>query len=569
METKSIKKKMFDKDYLKERYGFNFAHFLTLVKMLLQDKLKISFKANKKQSIIKIVSFVVGFIVLTAASWLLYYIVQLLHLFSVLSYIPLTVPSLISTVIFVLAFLGAIFGLTRTLYYSNDNRLMITYPCNGNTIFLARLFVYFVNEVIRNSVIQIPLFLGYMIVMNFPLYMIIWLIIGIVLVTLVEVLIASLISIPVYYANRFLEKFSLIKSFIGLFIILIFVGGISYVVYLIPESIDIFTNWGPYFRRIQAFLNGYGTYCSPFYFLTQFLIGNLNGFVVQPFTLTTLYVGLVLIGSIALLFGLCLLVVNPIYFKLASESFEFESDTTFISKRVKKRRYVNSQIHKELLLFLKDPNYSTSIIGSFIFLPIILTLMNKLYGAMNVNHFGDYIVSCVNVLVILIIALNSNSVVAKSYSDEGNAFKYNLVYPKNSYFLLFSKNIIPFSIGTISILISCFLFGFLKDVGVVEVTLMFFGIIFIYLAHMLFASQLDFCSITSQFSRSSAQTKAQRVISITAFVIPIILVLLFFLYLNDNILTAYIKLLVLGIIIFAISLWIYILRVKLVYQEGN
>ena len=146
---------------------------------------------------------------------------------------------------------------------------------------------------------------------------------------------------------------------------------------------------------------------------------------------------------------------------------------------------------------------------------------------------------------------------------------YNLVYPKNSYFLLFSKNIIPFSIGAVSILISCCLFGFLKDYGAVEVTLMFFGIIFIYLAHMLFASQLDFCSITSQFSRSSAQTKAQRVISITAFVIPIILVLLFFLYLNDNILTAYIKLLVLGIIIFAISLWIYILRVKLVYQEGN
>ena len=54
METKSIKKKMFDKDYLKERYGFNFAHFLTLVKMLLQDKLKISFKANKNNQLLRL-----------------------------------------------------------------------------------------------------------------------------------------------------------------------------------------------------------------------------------------------------------------------------------------------------------------------------------------------------------------------------------------------------------------------------------------------------------------------------------------------------------------------------------
>ncbi len=553
----------------KEKYGVDFRSFWILVRMLLQDKLKISFKANKKQSIIKVVSLVLGFVALTALSYIFYYVVQLLHLFSVLSYIPLTVPSLISSVLLILGFLGVIFGLNRTLYYSNDNRLMITYPCNGNTIYLARIFVYFINEYIRNVVIQVPLFLGYMLVMGFNPFMVLWLLLGFAFITLVEVLLGALLSIPTYYVSRFLNRNSIIKTIVFLVIFAAIITGISILVYIIPEEIDIFTNWGPYFTKIQSFLNGYRRFFPPFYSLTIALIGDLNGFNIRGFTFDTLYVYLAFIGLIGLTFTLSIFIVNPIYFKLASESFEFENDGTFSSKNTNKRSYIHSQLHKETLLFVKDSSYLTSIIGTFIFLPIVLSLLNKIFGAMNVNAFGERIVAVVNVLIILVVSLNSNSVVAKSYSSEGNAFNYNRVYPKKSFFMLLSKNVVPFIIGTISIIVSSVLFGMLKDVGTLQIILMIVSIELIYAGHMLYSSQLDFTSLTSQFMSQTSQSKAQLASTILAFVLPLIIVVLFFLYLSDHLVYAYVKLLVLGLIVFGVCLWNYYYKVKLIYKEGK
>ncbi len=553
---------------LKVGYTFNFKQFVILIKMLLQDKLKINFKSNVKQSIIKIVSLVACFVILTAVSYTLYYIVELLHLFSVFSYIPLSVPSFISTVVFIISFITLVAGINKVLYYSVDNRIMITYPCKGSTIFFARLTVYYINELIRNFIIQIPLFLGYMIVMSFPLVMILWLIFGLMLITTVEVLLASLLSIPTYYVSRFLKRYAFIKTIVYVVIFLGILGAISYVLYLIPDSLDIYTNWGPYFTRVQAFLRGYTTYLSPFYYLTQFLIGKLDLFNVTLFTLNTLYVFLVLSLSIILLYLICMFVINPIYFKLATDSFEFESDELFLSKKTKKRTFLHSQLHKEFLLFFKDPGYCASIIGSFVFLPLMLTILNKIYGAMNVNAFGNRIVACANILLILVVSLSTNSAVAKSYSSEGGAFEFNRVYPRDNVILLLSKNIIPFGIGLCSILSSCIIFGVLKDIEASKITLMFISILLIYLGHMLFASQLDFCSITSMFSLQGKQSKAQLIISITAFVIPAIIVFLFFLYISDDSFTAYIKLLVLALLVFAVFLWVYIKKIKFIYQEG-
>ena len=168
MRVRKLKSEIVEKDKdVKAGYAFDFKQFIILIRMLLQDKLKINFKTNFKQSIIKIVTIIAVFAGLTAVSYVLYYVAELLHLFAVLSYIPLSVPSFISTVIFFISFLALIAGLTKVLYFSADNRILITYPCKGSTIFFARLAVYFINELIRNLVIQVPLFLGYMLVMDF------------------------------------------------------------------------------------------------------------------------------------------------------------------------------------------------------------------------------------------------------------------------------------------------------------------------------------------------------------------------------------------------------------------
>ena len=558
-----------NKTSLKERFGFDFKRFSILTRILLHDKMKISFKANKKQSLIKIFSLLILFAVLCSISYVFYYFSETLNLFSVLKYVPLSVPSIISAALFIFSIFSITIGLTNALYYSEDNRLMLTYPCNGNTIFMARIFSFFINEYVRNLTIQIPLLFGYMLVMAFPWYMFIWLFISFIFITALEVLLGSLLSIPAYYISLFLNRNSLVKIIVyGALFIAIF-GFFLYVVLLIPSSIDIFTNWGPYFTKIQSVLSGYKTYCLPFYCLTIFSTGNLVGFNVEIFSSYGLITGLVILLGGLSFFVLDMIVVNPLYLKLASSSFEFESNSVFSSKKDSKRSYFRTQIHKESLLFSKDPSLLMSILTTFVFLPIIVALLNKVFGAMNLNANGEVLVQVINLIVILIIALNANTIVAGAYSSEGSAFQYNRVYPKRSYFMLLSKLLFPSIISIISLIISSLLFSHLfklNNSGCFY--LLIFTLVFINLGHMLFAAQYDFCSTKSQFS-VKGNSKSQLVTTITAFVLPLFLGVLFYLYLKDGQLGAYLKMFFIGLIFLILNIYLFIYRTKLVYSEGN
>jgi hypothetical protein len=128
-----------------------FRSFSTLVAMLLSDTLKLSFnsKSARKASIIRIVTSVLIFAVLTALGVLFYRLSSMFGIFSLLSFIPEAVPSFLSLVVLVFALINSIVSLVTTLYFSPDNRLMITYPCRGSTVFLARLFVFYIKEVVR------------------------------------------------------------------------------------------------------------------------------------------------------------------------------------------------------------------------------------------------------------------------------------------------------------------------------------------------------------------------------------------------------------------------------------
>ena len=230
--------------------------FTTLVKMLLSDSLKISFdtKNSRKSAIIRIVTGVLLFAAITAFGVVLYRLAITLGIFSLLAFVPEVVPSALSIFIILLAVFNATNGLVKNLYFSNDNRLMITYPCRGSTIFLARLFVYYVNELVRMFIVLSPILLSYVIVSKFPWYSFVWLFIAILIVTAAVVLIGALFSIPWYYVRSFLKRNSLIALFVYAIVFAGFIWLVTWVISLIPDKIDIFTNFGPYFAKIQTLM---------------------------------------------------------------------------------------------------------------------------------------------------------------------------------------------------------------------------------------------------------------------------------------------------------------------------
>ena len=136
----------------KARLSFSIKKFFILFKMLLQDKTKISFKANKKQSLIKLLSLAILFVLLCAISFMFYQVSMLLNIFAATRYVPQSVPTFFMSFLMIFGFISLVSGLNKTLYYSKDNQIMITYPCSGSTIFFARLAAYGVNQYLKNVI---------------------------------------------------------------------------------------------------------------------------------------------------------------------------------------------------------------------------------------------------------------------------------------------------------------------------------------------------------------------------------------------------------------------------------
>lgn len=555
--------------------------FWTLVHMLLSDTLKLSFGSKKeiKNSILRIVSLLVAFAALTAMGYLLYKLAILFGIFSLLSFVPQAVPSMVASVILIVSFFNDIVGLVKTLYFSEDNKLMITYPCRGSTVFIARLFVFYIKEYVRSLVVMVPVYLSYLIISHFPWYTFVWMFVALALVTAALVLVAALFSVPGYYIRLFLKRNSLVALTVDVALFAAAIWLVTWVMALIPNKIDIFSNFGPYFNQIQRGLQGYRDYCWFLFALTKMQIGSFDGFSVNIFTLSNFYVLLVIMGIILVFLVLSLTLVNKLYIHLASGSFEFDSVPSPFSKRAKARPFFFSQFSKEFILLEKNPELLTSLFGTFVILPIVMTLLNKIFGAMDTNYRGNMMISAVNLLLILLIALNSNETIAHSYSDEGKAFFLNKVYPQNSIKIMISKLIIPLTLGIISLVITSIFYGSVnaskltKDgqswINSAMIVYFSIGLCSFYAGHMLFAASCDFCNIKSTFSAQTSETSSQRNVAITAFILSLVMALLFYLFMDQDLNSAYLKIMIVGLVYLLLNIVLFVRKTKYIYGEGE
>ena len=167
-----------------------------LTAMQLKDKFSFSFSADKKSAILKIVSFVLGFVLITGACYGALYLFGLLRVFAVGGFVPITAMVIVFTLMMGLSIIACLFGLTDTLYFSEDNQILLAYPVQANIVFLSKLNVYYVSEIIKNFFFIIPLFIAYGIIYSFVWYYYPWIVFCFLLISLIPVIVGAILSIP-------------------------------------------------------------------------------------------------------------------------------------------------------------------------------------------------------------------------------------------------------------------------------------------------------------------------------------------------------------------------------------
>ena len=311
-------------------FKYNWKCFVTLVMMQLKERLDISFKADKKKSLTKIVLYLVAFAAMIAIIAVVFTILGQLSVFA-MGIVPVFFFNVVVYLVVVLDLISVIHKLTNSLYFSQDNQTLLTYPCNNGVIFFSKLAVFYIMDLVKSFVTLVPLFIAYAAVNDFPFFFYPWLVLVFLLLSLVITSVSAVLSLPYKYVLSFFKKYQGIQTIV---IIVLAIGasvGVFYLLTLIPKNLQISSQWAtvylPQFRDVTRQIEKYS---GPFFYVPALIMGYMgfqtnstNPRYLKIITNQTGLIALVYLGIITVCIIVAYFVSRPLFFKMASKPFEY------------------------------------------------------------------------------------------------------------------------------------------------------------------------------------------------------------------------------------------------------
>ncbi len=463
----------------------------TLVRMQLKEKLDLSYMSSLKQLILKCGWLVIEFAAITAIITVVFHYVKLLGLFSLVHDIPVSVISLIFTVMLALSVITDTVGLMKALYFSRDNSVLLTFPATPSLVFLSKLAVYYVYEIRKNFMFTIPMFIAYGIAKSYAPYYYPWLAFMFILISVLPVLLSALLSIPSMFVYIFLNRFKVVQyivyaAAIGLGIVLLWAA-----IGMIPDDINFIETWGETYWQLQSFLKSFTEVLLPIYVFTQLIVGKTVGINNIIFHSQTFIGVLVLLLIAAALLLLCFVCSKPLFFKMASTPFEFKKKNAVKAKSNKKSSPFASALKKEWKGGIRSGSFMRLSAILIVAMPMAIALLNKIYSAMNTRFLGTQMTVCFNVLIILLIILMTNIDIASVYSRDGSSSYLNKIQPAPYSTLLFSKLFFPMLITLIGVSFTVTVFASLSELSSFDAVMLGISVYCVYLMSLFSSAESD------------------------------------------------------------------------------
>ncbi len=550
-------------------------NLLILVKMQLKEQLnfqRLELKhINWFHILVATLAAILKFAFVLVLCVLALTLVKMLSVFSLTQYVPTSVISLLFMVMLAASVFSCTVGLTKSLYYSRDNAILLTLPCIPLQVYLSKLIVFFVFELKRNLSFIVPLFMAYFYTHGYAFGYYIWLMVCILFVSLFTVAVGSVLSIPAMWICNLFRQLKALQISCLVALVVGATAAIFFAISLIPENIDLRATWGTTFWQIQDFLNAYTKNFSVLFDTSLMMLGESRSLtVVFPFGATLLRFAK-LLGVTAVALGIGLLIVRPLFYKMASKPFEH------MKKKVKPKKNrvlprAISAIWTEILIVVKGTGRLFSNVAILIALPMLIFLLNKIFLAMNTREMGDFMVVSFNVLMILLIALNGNFYASSIYSRDGRSAYLIKTQPARYWPLLVAK-LLPNTafmmlalIATFVILLTTTSFGF-------GLTLMLMvSITAVYLAHLLYCAESDLMNPQIELYATvggSANNPNENRATLTAFLVSFLIagMMLLLMYTGGGMQRTFTKFLVVALLVLAYRVYMFFSKIKLYYKE--
>lgn len=550
----------------------NWRALSTLVRMQLKEKMDMSYLRSLRSIIFKIVWLLIEFAAITAILTVIFNFVKVLGLFSLVRDIPVSVISIIFAVMLFLSVVTDTVGLMKSLYFSKDNSVLLTFPATPSLVFLSKLATYYVYELRKSFMFTIPMFIAFGIVKGYGVYYYPWLLLMFVLISTVPVLIAALLSIPAMYVYVFLNKVKWLQYVLYSLAAIVGISVLWLMLGLIPDDINFIETWGDTYWEIQDFLRGYTEIFSPIYKFTELIVGKtmgLNNVIFHSETFINLLV-LVAIDLGALV--LCFLLSKPLFCKMAATPFEFKKKNVIQAKRNVKHRPFASALKKELISGLRSNSFIKLFGIVAVIMPMAIYLLGKIYAAMNLDYIGKQMTVCFSAMIMLLILTMTSIDMASVYSRDGSSSYLNKVQPAPYSLLLFSKLFFNLLICLAGTVFTTIIFAGFTSLAPFDAAMVGVTVYAVYTVHLFSAAESDIMKPQYEqyatFSEQSANPNesASAILSVLVSAIVFIAALLLSSKSNDGV---WLKLAIITTALAALKVVTYLGKIKAFYRENQ
>ncbi len=548
----------------------SFRALITLVKMQLKEKMDLSYLRTPRKLIFKLVWLVIEFAGITALISVAFYFIKLLGLFSLVQDIPVSVISIVFAVMLLLSLVTDTLGLMKSLYFSKDNTVLLTFPATPSLVFFSKLATYYIYELRKSFMFTIPMFIAYGITKGYSLFYYPWLILMFLFISVILVLLAALLSIPSMFAYVFLNRVKILQYLLYTVI----VGGaillLWYLIGLVPENINFVETWGDTYWEIQAMLTSYTNTFAPIYAFTELIVGKTVGLSNVIFHSDTLKTLLILLAISVAMLALCFLCSKPLFCRMASTPFEFKKNNAIKEKSNRKFSPFISAIKKEFTVGLRS-NAFLKLSGILIVaMPMAIYLLNKLYSAMNTRFLGTQMTICFNVLIIMLIMMMTNIDIASVYSRDGASSYLNKVQPAPYAILLYSKLFFPMIITLVGTVFTVNIFAIEASLTPLDAMMIGITVYALYIAHLFLSAESDimnpqyeqYATFNEQANNPNESSSGISAIIISAL---LFIIALFFSSRGDD--ATWIKLAIVSLLVAGFKVFTYISKIKAFYKE--
>ncbi|MFA6738882.1 MAG: hypothetical protein WCS53_00765 [Bacilli bacterium] len=455
-------------------------------------------------------------------------------------------------------------GLNKNLYTSKDNPILLAYPARPIEVYISKLLVYYIYELIKSISFFIPFFFGFGIYMGIftALYAINTILMALIL-PVFPVLIGALVTIPLLFIKRIFQANAWLKGLFGIAGLVVLFIGLRYALSFLPVPLRILAMYDVFVDGLKAVI-ATTNQIATFYNVIGYMFFGQQ--IVQGYAILT--------GAVITLLLLIIFISRPYYLKMASRSSEHANLKKHKGENIVHTNTFFTFIRKEWLLTIRNPAEFISNYSFMIATPYVLFTMMTIFASVDRDKLGNIMLITFSLLITLLMATASNTASATAVTAEGQEFSLLKTAPGKVSNMAWAKIIFNLAFSTIMIILSYVLVILFCDrIDFVQPLLIMMGAAVLINGGLIFWSfQLDLLNPQlSEYAVSGASAHAKNFSkSITlGFLSSVLFTVLFMLFFLENTTDEIrnIKILALVLVFFATRFYFFVLNMRAYFKE--